>query len=124
MVSWQTLDLEQARQLPDLVKGKGVYFLWRGDELLYIGASTNVTERVNRQWQFTRFGHLGSKTSQAKPRIPFDKATILKVDGDTREMIEIERALIKRWWPPYNEKLDGDEVWGGHIDADARDRAG
>lgn len=96
---WKSLTLEEARALPEPGRGKAIYFLWAGDELLYIGASTNVSERVARQAQFRDFGHLStSASSLAKPRIPFDRATALPFDTVT-EMADAEKVLIRRWWP-------------------------
>lgn len=118
---WETLTLAQAMALPDLAKGKAIYFLWRQQDLLYIGASTQVMERINRQAQFSKFGQWGSNTSAAKPRIPFDKATILKCET-VSDMAEIEKLLIRRWMPPFNDRIDdGDQVWSPHIAAENGD---
>jgi len=113
---WNSLTLEEARALPETARGKGIYFLWDGDDLLYIGASTQVMERIDRQAQFRDFGHMStSNYVQAKPHIPFNRATILKCDTVTA-MAELEKTLIKRWWPPYNDRADdGDMRWNDRI---------
>lgn len=109
---WKSLTLEEARRLPEPDRGKAIYFLWRGEELLYIGASTQVSERVTRQAQFRDFGHVSlSAASRAKPRIPFDRATALPFET-VQEMVDAEKVLIRRWWPPWNDRCDdGDQVF-------------
>lgn len=122
MANWLNLTLEEARALPEPRAGKAIYFLWKDDELLYIGASTQVSERVARQAQFRDFGHLGSDSTRAKPRIPFNRATALKWEGFVEDMAEAEKALIRRWWPPWNDRCDdGDQVWARHIAQERRD---
>lgn len=38
-------------------------------------------------------------------------------------MVDIERALIKRFWPPWNDgKLDGDLVWAPQLTEEAAER--
>lgn len=126
---WQTLDLEQASKLPEPGIGRAVYFLWRDDveanetELLYIGASTQVSERVVRQAQFRDFGHLSTSVAAlSRPRIPFNRATALHVTTTVQDMAAIERALIRRFWPPWNDgNLDGDQVWTAHIAQERHD---
>lgn len=119
---WKHLTLQEARELDEPGRGKAIYFLWRHDELLYIGASTNVSERVARQRQFRDFGHLSTSASVlAKPRIPFTRATALPFETVT-EMADAEKVLIRRWWPPWNDRCDdGDQVWAPNIAEEARE---
>jgi excinuclease UvrABC nuclease subunit len=126
---WQTLDLATASKLdePDR-NGKAVYFLWRDDveaneaELLYIGASCNVNERVIRQGQFRDYGKFTTSAHwQAKPMIPFNRATVLWC-RTVEEMAAIEKKLIRRFDPPYNTRWDdGAQVWETHIAYERKD---
>lgn len=124
---WQTLDLAQASKLPEPATGKAIYFLWRDDaaanetELLYVGASTQVSERIARQRQFRDFGQFGSNTTAAKPRIPFTRATALPC-RTVREMADIEKVLIRRFQPPWNDRVDdGDQVWARQLADEEKD---
>lgn len=112
------------RELPDTARGRGIYFLWAGDELLYIGASLNATDRIQRQSQIRDFGARYESTWYKKtPIIPFDKATIWKWEGLIIDMADAERALIKRFRPPYNEPNErhGEIRWARYIEAEARE---
>lgn len=54
MRRFSLLKLDQLRGLPRVVDQcePGVYFLWNGPELLYIGMSTSVAGRVNQhKWE-------------------------------------------------------------------------
>lgn len=119
-IDYISLTLKEAMQLPDLVRGKGIYFLWRSEELLYIGASTNAVDRINRQSYFRDFGHLGSPISQLKKRIPFNKSSILKWEGTVEDMAAAEAWLIKRWDPPYNDATDEGAIRWSDVIANER----
>lgn len=68
----------------------GVYFLWSGDEIVYIGQSANVAERVH--------GHF--KTSGGKSR--FCHYTFVPVE---QEMLGItEYAYISKFKPKLNKR--------------------
>jgi len=116
------MTLEDFQGLPECVRGKGIYFLWLDDELLYIGASTQAVDRVNRQEQIRDFGAQYCETRYRHlPQIPFNKATIYKWDGRIIDMADAEIALIRRFKPPYNKVAERGEVrWGSHIDAEDR----
>jgi hypothetical protein len=51
------LPRDQLRSLPDTAKanGTGIYFLWRGPQLLYIGKAEDVSRRVVRHRSDKRF---------------------------------------------------------------------
>lgn len=50
------LPLEELRKLPQAVDfDAGIYFLWTGDELVYVGKSRNIPDRLGRQSQFNRY---------------------------------------------------------------------
>lgn len=85
----------------------GVYFLWEGDVLLYVGKSRNLCDRALRQHQVNRA--FPFQESQTAKYIPADCMTCLivesgiecspRLDGRLREL---ERAYIAAYEPPYN----------------------
>ena len=82
------LPLDQLRGLPRVSDqcGSGVYFLWNGPELVYVGMSTNVAYRVGQ--------HKWSK--------PHTHATYISVTW--RCMDKYEDKYIWHYGPPYNIK--------------------
>lgn len=102
------MTLEQARALPELENGAGVYFLWRGEELLYVGASTDCSQRIARHMQTQRYGKLAVYD---RKNIPFDRGTILK--ADRRQCFEMEEDFIRRFEPPYNVPGSWGHRWCG-----------
>lgn len=94
------LPLDQMRGLPNAIgyAGAGVYFLWDGPRLLYIGHSAQIKTRVD--------GHLkrrdGVWESRAAPFMPFTRATVWpRRKGILREL---ESAFIQKYWPQFNEQ--------------------
>jgi hypothetical protein len=83
------IPLADCRLLPtaDAVKGPGVYFLWAGDALAYVGRSNAVARRVCR--------HKGGK-------INFDAATALACD--LYESLKLEALYIANYRPTANQK--------------------
>ena len=83
----------------------GVYFLWFGPALLYVGQSRCVVSRIY-QHEAARDGLRTGKV------IPFDRVTFLDLtDCDwlsterEREALDVvELAYIRRYRPPYNIK--------------------
>lgn len=103
MIDVATFTLEQARALPaDVDQGSGVYFLWRGDDLLYIGSSVkNVMDRIAEQVRHKKFGRI---TANRYRSIPFDRYTVLACDRSAAR--DIEMALLKKFGQPeYNHAL-------------------
>lgn len=104
----QILPLETLRLQasdPDY-RGYAVYFLWSGEQLLYIGMSTDFGARLHRHTKI-RDGLLIGK------EIPFDRFTYLGARGgcgpvsnqkDKDLLARIEREYIEHYWPPYNAK--------------------
>ncbi len=110
------LTLEDIYALPDFWDGPGIYFLWRGVELLYIGASAEVMNRITRQVQLRN----QPDCMTGKPQIPFTHWTILGFKTIT-EAAKVEKDLIDKWQPGFNGPSDqGDHVWGRHFEAEAR----
>lgn len=95
-----TVTLDELRALPELVGGAAVYFLWGGDELLYIGASRMAFERVARHGRERDYGH---NQLNYKVRVPFDRHTMLKCDPSV--VWQIEAALLNRFQPSFNPTL-------------------
>lgn len=93
------LELEALRRLPDdvmAVDEQCLYFLWGGDELLYIGASLQVSERISRH---TRDRNHRSAIN-GRP-VPFDRHTFLEV-ASRRELWRLETAYQMHYDPPCN----------------------
>lgn len=63
----------------------GVYLLFLGDELIYVGSSKNMPERA--------------ATHRRNGR-PFDRAYFIPTEDDERE--HLERLLIRIWRPSQN----------------------
>lgn len=95
------LTLEQLRALPDDTLGAGVYFLWKNDDLLYIGAARRVRDRLARQIQLR---NQGRSCLTGKPQIQFNKYTVLGLPT-VAETAAVEKALIEKWDPPENRRL-------------------
>jgi excinuclease UvrABC nuclease subunit len=110
------LTLEDIYALPNDWDGPGIYFLWRGMELLYIGASAEVMNRITRQVQLRNQPYCMT----GKPQIPFTHWTILGFKTIT-EAAKVEKDLINKWQPGFNGPADqGDHVWSRHFEAEAR----
>lgn len=105
------LSLDELRRLPEAGPlDAGVYFLWVGDELQYIGKSTQVAYRMIR--------HIGIKRYMAVRRVkdkevPWDRHTCLVLDNGIEiteklrsDLLNVEREYIAAYQPPYND-LDG-----------------
>lgn len=95
----ELLDIEALRKLPDdvmVVDEQCVYFLWKGDELLYVGASGEVSHRIGRHIRDRRF-----RSAQSGVFIDFNRTTFLEVP-DRRQLWEIESAYQHQYNPPCN----------------------
>jgi hypothetical protein len=86
----------------------GVYFLWKDDELQYIGKSRQICYRLQLQEQANAYGKW--RTHHMKT-IPFDRHTCIVVEsgriiGDIhaleRKLQRLERAYIAHFQPPFN----------------------
>lgn len=83
----------------------GVYFLWRGPALLYVGQSVCVGTRLG-QHEDAQIGMRRAKV------IPFDRSTVLDLtdsefvntDRQRRALDAVELAYIRKFRPPYNVK--------------------
>lgn len=95
----ELLDIEALRKLPDdvmAVDEQCVYFLWKDDELLYVGASTQVSHRLARHFRDTRY-----RSAQSGVVIDYNRATFLEVP-DRRNLWPLESAYQRQYDPPCN----------------------
>jgi len=96
--SEELLTLEQLRALPrdDPHRETCVYFLWRGDDLLYIGQTKDLENRIEDH----QFAEL----------IPFEWWTYIACKHFDRceltaiHRVDLEAAYIRRYAPPHNRK--------------------
>jgi len=96
------------RALPEPVEfDAGIYFLWDGDELLYIGKSRDVLGRKTYQDLVNKNGVFHE--SPTAKFIPYDAITCLVVQNgwyaDQRldgQLQNLERIYIATYEPPYN----------------------
>ena len=107
----EILPLESLRALPEAQDFEsGLYFLWAGDELRYIGKSEDLKGRIQRRVQDNRINGL-QKTFINRP-IGFDRYTCLVLHSDpiiedrgrfVGGLMRYERAYIAHYQPPDNE---------------------
>lgn len=74
------------------IVGSGVYFLYDGDELVYIGSSNNIFYRIG--------------THIAKKEKCFDRCEWYETD----DYLRLENFLIAQFRPKYNETLGHSEL--------------
>jgi hypothetical protein len=90
--------LDELRALPAGDKGCGVYFLWWGDELHYVGASRDLGQRLywhHCAWKF--------KADSYRVIVPHNRNTVLACGAD--ELKEIETRYLQAYRPPFNKDL-------------------
>lgn len=77
----------------DVLNLKGVYFLYRNNELLYVGSSKNIYIRIK--------GHYWGK------KIPFNcfKFILFGEEYTMFDVIDFEYCWINDLLPPYNKRL-------------------
>lgn len=87
----QTLDLGLLRALPTSIStNSGIYFLWFGPELQYIGKSRSLGKRL--------------RDHRRERRIPHDLCTILELPRNDEVLRDHERAYIARYPTPFNSR--------------------
>lgn len=105
----QVLALADMRALPGPEEfDSGIYFLWAGDALLYIGKSRNLCTRAYYQRTLSKYAPFQT-SDRAKP-IPYDRMTCLVLENGIECSRELdtnlrdhERAYIAAYETPYNE---------------------
>ena len=103
------LGLAELRALPGPAQfDSGIYFLWEGDRLLYIGKSRNLCTREYYQSRLKRYAPF--QTSERAKPIPYDRMTCLVLENGIECSRELdmnlrnyERAYIAAYETPYNE---------------------
>jgi hypothetical protein len=108
--AFEVLPMEGIKALPDDQDTRGVYFLWDGDELQYIGQSMQIGNRINDHERAYNYGMFRSRPTK---QIKFDKVTCLildrrpfasrnDIDRLRNRLLIVERAYIERYKPPFN----------------------
>lgn len=108
------LAIEELRKLPEPEPfDGGIYFLWQGDELVYVGKSSHIVERSERQHRIERYS--SDRTYWDRhDRLPHDRLTALVLEkGRVKspylpfKLQDYERAYIAHYEPKLNH-LDVD----------------
>lgn len=98
----ELLTIPDLCKLPDdsgesMGKGPCVYFLWKGPELLYIGATTDRGTRITRHYREKRYAY---STAGIEKPIPFDRVTFFNCTRE--ELWDLEHAYQTLYQAPYN----------------------
>lgn len=78
----------------EFVGKKGIYFLINEKEIVYVGQSTNIGNRI--------FSHKNGKKSKKQPCKKFTHYTFLELDSDYDEFCRVEGHYIIKYRPKYN----------------------
>lgn len=109
----ELLSIDQLRTLPEDTECSGVYFLWNGPDLQYIGQSRSVGSRLQQHTWNYRYGHLRLHRPQ---RIKFDRCTVIVIDRRpymsseelehlAKRMLSLEAAYITKHPTRFNRAL-------------------
>ena len=105
------LSLAELMELPDASNGtSGVYFLWDGSTLQYIGQSRMISNRIAQHRQNYLYGHTRNWPTT---RIKFDRSTMIELDDRTfiegeeqrelyRRLLKLEEAYVNAYATPFN----------------------
>jgi hypothetical protein len=92
------LPLDTLRNLPRKAPdASGMYFLWRGPQLLYIGYSAYLADRMDMHWRAQRQLCRGR-------RYPFTHYTCLALP--LRGLEQLEHRYILAYRPPFNDRIE------------------
>lgn len=105
----RVLPLDQLRGLPsgEPPWESGVYFLWRGPRLLYVGRATYLGDRLASHVRCRD----GVRPGKA---IPFQRHTYIEMPAFVNDVLDprkhaavdrIEAQYIRTYRPPYNDKI-------------------
>lgn len=106
------LSLQELKALPPSQDfDAGVYFLWKNDELQYIGQSSQIAERmVLQEWA----NFYGSRRAHKMKQIPFDRHTcivlengMIRSEGIRKRLLALEKTYIQTYRPPFNKHHTG-----------------
>lgn len=82
--------MDQLRGMSGEGRCAGVYFLWAGPQLIYVGQSSYIINRISQ--------HIDAE------QIPFDWATYIAVKDDMRRD-DVEEMYIRIHVPPFNRDI-------------------
>lgn len=85
--TYENINLDKLEAIP-VRRKRGIYFLYRGLDLVYIGQTTHLDQRLHN--------HTQDKTKE------FDSYKFLEING-TIDLSVLEITLIKRFQPVYNK---------------------
>ncbi|MDP7266076.1 MAG: GIY-YIG nuclease family protein, partial [Candidatus Thermoplasmatota archaeon] len=91
-----TVDRNVIRNIP---KSTGVYILWSGKVVIYVGKALSLKNRVR-----DHFSPSNTETKEVNLREKTDRIEFF-VTGSEAEALILERNLVKRYLPPYNIML-------------------
>lgn len=86
MERYEDINIEVLPKI-EVKKIRGIYFLFRGNELVYIGSSINITSRI--------------ETHRIQKQKEFDSYRILELNGNIN-LIKVEARFIYKYKPIYN----------------------
>jgi len=106
--TYPVLTLDELRALPEAEEyDGGVYFLWRANDLQYIGRSSHILDRLT--WQST-VNRMDTLMTSRHVAIPFDRHTCIVLErGYLKQprtellMKDYERLYIGTYPTPYND---------------------
>lgn len=91
------LPLDRLRTLPEAKAEPGIYFLWRGPQLLYIGQCDSMDRRIQVHF-------LCRKGKRQGRYYPYTRHTAMPFPEEGLDSIEY--PYIQAYRPPYNEMLE------------------
>lgn len=108
------LSLDELRTLPSDANDyeSGLYFLWSGGVLQYVGKATILAYRLYRHQRAHKYQPVRSFSWEK--RIPYDRYTCLVIDSSYElsdrlraQLIELEAEYIAAYRPPFNTSSGG-----------------
>lgn len=91
------MPLDMLRAIGSVGSGPGIYFLWRGPALIYIGRSVNVPARL------LAHDYAGTWRNRGGKVIPWDRATAFACRRFDLE--DVEKLYIRAYRPQFNAIL-------------------
>lgn len=93
------LDILRTVGAAEIPETSGIYFLWHGPQLLYVGQSSNLSNRI-----YSHSRAAGARHGLVK-QIPFARCTFITCPEGYR--FELETKYIRAYRPPYNDCVPG-----------------
>jgi len=112
------LSLDELRKLPDPQPlDAGIYFLWEGEELVYVGKSANLLERSARQHCVNRYA--SDRTyAERHTAIPHDRMTALVIESGRVQSPRLKyllRDTEQEYIDAYQPRWNADDSNGGTV---------